>query len=172
MGLESLRCLQRLIGSNPFPQWRTELFFPDDREVLPVTIQKTDTTEFGLVLPNGQVLWSAYSDRPLSTPADRDMMVQVLRKTAQECGFTEEQFLSNYNWVSRRIKTEVTDLGSFTLTDPHVIGVDTPENDEDDDSYDSSDNVRAHHTASGETADGHRGDLREGFVGGAAPGSA
>lgn len=172
MGLDLLRCLQRLVGGNPFPDWRTELFFSDDRKGPPMTIQKTDTTEFGLVLPNGQVLWSAFSDRPLNAPADREMMVQVLRKTAQECGFTEEQFLSNYSWVSRRIKTEITDLGSFTLTDPHVIGVDTPENDEDNDSYDGSDNVHAHHIVSTETADGHRGDLREGFVGSVAPGSA
>jgi hypothetical protein len=155
------------LSGNPFPDWRTELFF-DDREGYRMTTQKSDMIEFGLVLPNGQVLWSAYSNRSLATPADRDMMVQVLRKTAEECGFTEEQFLSNYKWVSRRVKTEVTDLGTFTLTDPEIIGVDTPVTGEDDGEYDNSNN-----SANGaETTDGHGGDLREGSLGGVASGSA
>lgn len=118
---------------------------------------KTDITEFGLLLPNGQVLWNNYSNRSLDTMTDREMMVQVLRKTAEECGFTEEQFLDNYSWVSRRVRTEVTDLGNFTLTDPEVIGVAVPADSEDDGIHDE--NLSGNPTVAA-TADGHGGDLR------------
>lgn len=162
MGLESAhplrfvgRCLRQWLDNNPFPAWRTDLFF-DDRKGYLMNSHNTDVTEFGLLLPNGQVLWNNYSNRSLDTLADREMMVQVLRKTAEECGFTENQFLTNYSWVSRRVRTEVTDLGTFALTDPEVIGVAVPADSEDDEAYDE-------HTGSGPTvaaADGHGGDLR------------
>lgn len=133
---------------------------------------KTDTTEFGLLLPNGQVLWNNHNNHSLNTPADRDMMVQVLRKTAEDCGFTEDQFLSNYSWVSRRVKTEVTDLGTFLLTDPRVIGVDAQDNSEDDEEDDGIGDTPAGHNGPASSADYYRGDLREGSLGGVASGTA
>lgn len=129
----------------------------------------SDVTQYGLLLPNGQVLWDNYSNHPLGTPAEREMMVQVLRKTAEECGFTEDGFLSNYNWVSRRVKTEIADLGTFTLSDPAVIGVDTIPDSEDDVKHDDS-NSASPNGAVGN--DGIGGNLREGSVGGTPPRSA
>lgn len=173
MGLDSgllwkfRRSLRQLLGGNPFPEWRTELFFTD-RKGIRVNNQKTDITEYGLVLPNGQVLWNSYSNRSLATPSDRHTMVEVLRKTAEECGFTEEQFLSHYSWVSRRVKTEIFDLGEFSLTDSIVIGVDETPGSEDDGIYDDND-FAGQAPAS---ADGKHGDFRPGSMGGAAPRSA
>lgn len=161
--------LIKWLSGNPVPAWRTDLFFPDESEdTMPDHI--TEITEFGLLLPNGQVLWNTYSNHPLATPADREMMVQVLRKTAEECGFTESEFLSHYSWVSRRVKTEITDLGHFPLTDPTVVTVDNPVNSEDYGDHDNSYDIAEASGAVG--SDGHRGDLREGSVGGVAPGSA
>lgn len=152
------RSLVRWLSGNPFPDWRTELFFTDDRKGYRMTdnnTHKTDITEFGLLLPNEQVLWNTYSNRSLTTPEDRQMMVQVLRKTAEECGFPEEKFLSNYGWVSRRVKTEITDLGNFALTDSGVIGVEKTADDEDNGQHDDN-----NQGAPGLAADGHGGDLR------------
>lgn len=175
MGLDSgcpfrnfRRSLRQLLGGNPFPEWRTELFFVDRKDIR-MNNQKTDITEYGLVLPNGQVLWNSYSNRSLATPAERGMMVEVLRKTAEECGFTEKQFLSNYSWVSRRVKQEIFDLGEFSLTDSIVIGVDETPGSEDDGVHDGNDDFADQAPA---PADGDGGNLRPGFVGSAAPGSA
>jgi len=162
------RSLIHWLSGNPFPAWRSDMYFPDDREVS-MTTQKSTITEYGLLLPNGQVLWNNYSNHSLNSPADRYMMVQVLRKTAEECGFTEDQFMANYSWVSRRVKTEITDLGSFDLTDPQVIGVDGQGNSEDTKNYDSSSSIPVH-GASTIYSDG--GDIRPGSLGGVAPGSA
>lgn len=179
MGLDLLypfRCLERSLihwlSGNPFPDWRSDLFFSDDNEdTMPSYI--TDITEYGLLLPNGKVLWSAYSNQPLTTPEEREMMVQVLRKTAEECGFTEDVFLSNYKWVSRRVRTEITDLGQFALDDPSVIGVDNPTDDEDYGAHDNS-NIAEDSGATGSAvgSDSLGGDIREGSVGGVARGSA
>lgn len=164
---ESVRRLATL--ANPYPDWRTELYFSDDREVSMPT-QKSTITEFGLLLPNGQVLWNNYSNHSLNTPADRNMMVQILRKTAEECGFTESEFLSHYSWVSRRVQTEITDLGSFTLNDPVVIGVDEQTDLEDTQTYDDhTDSALSANTAA---VHGDGGDLCPGSMGGVAPGSA
>lgn len=149
------RCLGQWFDNNPFPAWRTDLFF-DDRKGYLMNSHKTDITEFGLLLPNGQVLWNNYSNRSLDTMTDREMMVQVLRKTAEECGFTEEQFLGNYSWVSRRVRTEVTDLGNFALTDPEVIGVAVPAEGEDNEFHDE----RTDDNQAAAATDGHGGDLR------------
>lgn len=81
--------------------------------------QKTEIVEYGLLLPNGQVLWNNYNGRSLETPADRLEMVQVLRKTAQECGFPEDGFVANYQWIHRKV--DITVLGVFPLGDPSVI---------------------------------------------------
>ena len=91
--------------------------------------QKTEVVEYGLLLPNGQVLWNNYNERSLETPAERLEMVQVLRKTAQECGFHEDDFTSNYKWIHRKV--EVTVLGIFPLGDPSVIEVDSSDGGED-----------------------------------------
>lgn len=177
MGLNLTRPLQFLersltnwLSGNPVPDWRTELFFPDDHEDESMPSHITEITEFGLLLPNGQVLWNSYSSHSLATPADRQVMVQILRKTAEECGFAQDAFISNYSWVSRKVRTEVTDLGTFALGDSTIIGLDIPSDVEDYGDYDNSNDIAEASGAVG--SDGHGGDLCKGSVGGVAPGSA
>ena len=132
----------------------------------------SDITEYGLLLPNGQVLWNNYNNRSLETEADRHLMVQVLCKTAEECGFPEEQFTANYQWVCRRVETTVTPLGVFALHDSEVLGVDNTPTKEDSHSYDSSDLGTATKNTADSDSDSLGGDLLQGCVGGSAPGSA
>ena len=132
----------------------------------------TDITEYGLLLPNGQVLWNNYNNRSLETPADREMMVAVLCKTAEECGFPEEQFTANYQWVCRRVETTVTPLGVFTLHDPEVVGVDNASTKEDSCSHDTSDLGTDAEDTSQPHSNSVSGDLLQGCVGSSAPGSA
>ena len=132
----------------------------------------SDITEYGLLLPNGQVLWNNYNNRSLETEADRQLMVQVLRKTAEECGFPEEQFTSNYQWVCRRVETTVTPLGVFALRNPEVVGVDNTSAEEDSQVYDTSDFSTAAENTADSQSDNLGGDLLQGCVGGSAPGSA
>lgn len=132
----------------------------------------SDITEFGLLLPNGQVLWNNYNNRSLETPADREMMVAVLSKTAEECGFPEEQFTSNYQWVCRRVETTITPLGVFALRNPEVVGVDNTLAEEDSRLYDTSDFSTSAADTADLQSDSFSGDLLQGCVGGSAPGSA
>jgi len=133
----------------------------------------SDITEYGLLLPNGQVLWNNYNNRSLETPADRQMMMQVLRKTAEECGFLEEQFTSCYRWVCRRVETTVTDLGVFALHDSEVVGVDNIATAEDSGSHDTGNSTGTPDgCADLQPDDSNSGDLRQGSVGSSAQGSA
>jgi hypothetical protein len=133
----------------------------------------SDITEFGLLLPNGQVLWNNYNGRSLEAPADRQEMVAVLRKTAEECGFPEEQFTSHYRWVSRRVEITVTPLGVFALNDAEVVGVDNTAIEEDSGDYDTgSSNTTPDGPGNLQPGDSDGGDLRQGSVGGAAQRSA
>ena len=120
----------------------------------------SDITEYGLLLPNGQVLWNNYSNHSLETPADRQTMVQVLQKTAEECGFPEEQFTSCYRWVCRRVETTVTDLGVFALCDSAVVGLDTSSVIEDDGNYDNDNDIAEASGAIDNSSNSDSGDLR------------
>lgn len=82
-------------------------------------------TEYGLVLPNGEVAWGGYRGHPTETAEQRWVLWQALRKTAVEIGFDEDEFLSCYGWVSRRVTTIIRDYANFPLDDPQVCT--TPE---------------------------------------------
>lgn len=126
----------------------------------------SDITEYGLLLPNGHVLWNNYNNRSLETPADRQVMVAVLRKTAEECGFPEEQFISNYRWVCRRVETTVTDLGVFALHDVEVVGVDNTATAEDSGGHDTGNSTgTSDGCADLQPDNSNGGDLRQGLVG-------
>jgi len=153
--------------SNPFSAWRSELFYfneSDSMEPERPETYTTDTTEYGLTLPNGLVMWQTPDGQAMASPAQRAAVVNTLTRNAQECGFTPEQFLSHYNWVVRRVQTTITNLGTLSLTDPRIIGGDPTEHEDSDDSdHDDQDHP---------PANGDGGDLRAGSVGGAAPGAA
>lgn len=147
--------LRRLAG-NPFPDWRTELYYDDQGKNMSKQQHHTDITEHGIQLPNGQVLWGSYHHWPLDTQEQRLAMVQVLKKTAEECGFPQKEFLSHYTWVTRRVQTVVTNLGTHPITATEVVGASDSAVGEDEDG--SSGRVT-------DTGNGDGGDLRQGSVG-------
>lgn len=77
----------------------------------------SDYIEYGLQLPNGEVHWGQYLNRPIKTEADRALMAAVLHRTAGECGFEEDEFVARYNWVARGI-TAVP--GVWEIDDPEI----------------------------------------------------
>lgn len=62
--------------------------------------------EYGLQLPNGDVHWGSYLNRPINTEAERSVMALVLHKTAEECGFDEDEFVGRYQWVRRTVEVD------------------------------------------------------------------
>jgi hypothetical protein len=61
-------------------------------------------TEYGLHTPNGQVQWGVAIGRPINTEAERQVVLLVLRRTAQELGWPEEEFLTNFHWIPRTVQ--------------------------------------------------------------------
>lgn len=74
-------------------------------------------TEYGLALPNGTTAWNEYRGHPIQTAEQRWFMLQVLRKTAAEVGFDEDEFLSCYGWVSRTVTTTIRDTQQHPISE-------------------------------------------------------
>lgn len=81
----------------------------------PTGEQVSVRTEFGLCLPNGQISWGGYRGHPTETAQHRWTLLQALRKTAEEVGFDEADFLSRYSWVSREVTTIIKDEVSHSI---------------------------------------------------------
>lgn len=81
-------------------------------------------TEFGLVLPNGDISWGQHGGRPLVTNQDRASIVDVIRQTAAELSFPEGELLSRYGWASRQVYLTKTYSVSH---DGAVIEIDSPD---------------------------------------------
>jgi hypothetical protein len=97
----------------PPPPWLDD----DDRD---------DTfVEWGLRSPDGAVHWGQFNTKPLTTPVDRYMMVIALRRTANELGIPESDFVSGYSWVGRNARQVVhrtfTDAGAAVLDSELVV---------------------------------------------------
>lgn len=73
--------------------------------------------EYGLQTPDGQLHWGSFQGRPLGTEAERTVLVLVLRKTAQECCWPEEEFVGRYSWVPRTVQPHE---GTHAIDDPAV----------------------------------------------------
>jgi hypothetical protein len=99
---------------------------PDDEDVMfeeePQEVVKDTVVEYGLLTPAGNVLWNRFHGRTFETLYARAMMVKVLKKTAEECGFAEDDFLSRYRWQVRRVVTETVSGGQFPIEDPEIVG--------------------------------------------------
>ena len=77
-------------------------------------------TEYGLSLPNGTVAWNEYRTHPIQDEQQRWLLLQVLRKTAEEIGFDEDEFLSCYGWVSRSVTTTIRDTKNYPIDSDDV----------------------------------------------------
>lgn len=82
--------------------------------VVPESSAETTYIEYGIRLPNGQVHWGSYSGRPIDTPETRRIFVDVLRKTADDLGFSQDEFLGRYAWQGRHVR--LLDLGEVPIT--------------------------------------------------------
>lgn len=69
--------------------------------------RKEEQEEIGLVLPNGRVVWppNEYKGYPLDTPQARYVLLKVLKKSAEDLDFNEDQFLAQYRWATRFVTT-------------------------------------------------------------------
>jgi hypothetical protein len=75
--------------------------------------------EYGLKLPTGEVEWgTCLGGHPIGTEEQRSLMAVILAKTAVECGWPEDSFLSAYRWVPRTVIYD--DETSHNLHDPTV----------------------------------------------------
>lgn len=88
-------------------------------------VEEFIVTEFGLKLPNGEVAWGQYLGRLLVTGQDRATMVAVLKQTASEVGFAEDDFLARYSWVTRKVLVRRTfpegDHVTHLIDDPEAL---------------------------------------------------
>lgn len=82
------------------------------------------THEWGLRLPGGEVMWGNWQGVPFDNPLDRVHMIAKLQQTAQDVGWSIEEFLANYGWVTRvaYATMEYKDAEAYTLLDPAVSG--------------------------------------------------
>lgn len=82
------------------------------------------TQEWGLRLPGGEVAWKNWQGVPFDNPLDRVHMIARLQQTAQDVGWTTEEFLANYSWATRDAYTTVDYklTEAYVLMDPAVSG--------------------------------------------------
>lgn len=90
-----------------------------------VSTDFAEEEQIGLVLPNGRIVWppNDYKGRPLGNQEDRAVMLSILRSSAAELDFDEEEFLGQYRWATRHV--EPHDV--FPIThDEFVVVADQP----------------------------------------------
>jgi hypothetical protein len=113
---------QALVGGDPEPNTNGhELPAPP---VVPQPIE-----QWGLRLPNGNIVWEncLYQGLPIREPDQRQVLVNVLRRTAADLDFDEGTFLGHYGWA-RRFGIPAVQWGDITVH-PLTIensGSDTP----------------------------------------------
>lgn len=76
--------------------------------------------EYGLRLPNRDIVWNEWRGHPLQTSQQRWTLWQILRRTADEVGWTEEDFLPRYSWVSRSVTTSIKGQTDWAIDSTHV----------------------------------------------------
>ena len=81
-------------------------------------------TEYGVELPNGDIHWGVALTRPIGTPEERKIFLDIVRNTAREIGHVEESFVNGYKWRTRQIEVALT---KHDLTDPSALPVAEPE---------------------------------------------
>lgn len=132
------------------------------------------TQQYGLRMPNGDVIWNTWDEPPLvilfDNHLDRLRMVANLQKTAVDLGFDVDEFLSHYGWVTRNQIAAVVyeDTGAYSLTDPDVCGVGTPLAGTDDGSSSSTSPTQSTEGSADSEAHDLNGTVRPRPVGGAA----
>lgn len=85
--------------------------------------------QWGLRLPDGNVVWGNYKGNALQTLPQREALVDVLRRTAADLNFEENAFLSHYGWGHRLGTPAIRwgDIAVYPLTIQEEQASDTPE---------------------------------------------
>lgn len=85
----------------------------------------TREQEIGLQLPDGTKVFppDTWHDHPLATPADREVILGLLRAAATSLGEPEIELLDRYHWVTRDkiIATVYEDGDAMPITATGVI---------------------------------------------------
>lgn len=99
---------------------------PDPEDVLHEE-SVSEQVEFGLVLPNGNTVWDNYHGYVFTTEADRQLMLAVLKQSAEDTGFDEEDFLANYEWTARKVVTTISRETIMPIDSSLAVGAPEPE---------------------------------------------
>ena len=92
---------------------------PDDAGELVTTVQ------YGLQMPNGDVVWGSWAECDFAQPLDRLRLIAKLQRVAQDCHWQTDEFVNRYAWVTREQRAIVRyeDLGTFDISDPSIVAV-------------------------------------------------
>jgi hypothetical protein len=115
---------------DPQPDWTDEGpddLWPDDRnEPVPDDSGELVTTrQYGLRMPNGDVVWGSWAECDFAQPLDRLRLIAKLQRVAQDCHWQTDEFVNRYAWVTREQRAIVRyeDLGTFDISDPSIVAV-------------------------------------------------
>lgn len=81
-------------------------------------------TEYGVELPDGTIHWGVALGRPIGTPGERKLFLDIVRNTSREIGYPEDEFVGRYKWRTRSINVAKT---TYDLSDPTVLPPEEPE---------------------------------------------
>lgn len=92
---------------------------PDDSGELVTTLQ------YGLRMPNGEVVWGSWAECNFAQPLDRLRLVAKLQRVATDCHWQIDEFVNRYTWVARQQRAIVRyeDAGEYPITDPDIVSV-------------------------------------------------
>ena len=119
----------------PMPDWEDEGpddLFPADDPLPDDSGELVTTVQYGLKMPNGEVVWGSWAECNFDLPLDRLRLVAKLQRVAQDCHWQIDEFISRYAWVAREQRAIVRyeDAGTYTITDPSIVAIAAPEQQE------------------------------------------
>lgn len=120
---------------SPVPDWEDEGpddLWPQDEPLPDDNGELVTTVQYGLKMPNGEVVWGSWAECDFAQPLDRVRLIAKLQRVAQDCCWQIEEFVNRYSWVAREQRAIVRyeDAGAYTITDPSIVAIATPEQQE------------------------------------------
>lgn len=115
---------------DPQPEWTDEGpddLWPDDgsEPVGDDSGELVTTLQYGLRMPNGEVVWGSWAECNFDLPLDRLRLVAKLQRVAQDCHWQIDEFVNRYAWTTRQQRAIVRyeDGGEYPITDPDIVSV-------------------------------------------------
>ena len=112
----------------PMPDWEDEGpddLFPADEPLPDDSGELVTTIQYGLKMPNGDVVWGSWAECNFDQPLDRLRLIAKLQRVAQDCHWQTEEFVSRYAWVTREQRAIVRyeNVGTYDIADPSIVAV-------------------------------------------------